>query len=49
MADIFPPVKQRRHLLELRDALAATEASLRRDDNGDWAISGKRGQIYAAP
>jgi hypothetical protein len=41
------PVAQRPCLLEFRQAIGAREASLRRDDCGDWAVSGTSGHVYA--
>lgn len=47
MTDIFPPAKQRPALLALRETLGSRENALRRDECGDWRISGQHGWIYA--
>ena len=47
--DIFPTTKQRAALAKLMSALGCREAALRRDECGDWRISGSRGHIYAVP
>jgi hypothetical protein len=49
MADTFPPAEQRPRLLEIRQAIGAREASLRRDACEDWAVSGTSGHVYAVP
>jgi hypothetical protein len=43
MSATFPPAAQRPRLLEFRQAIGARESSLRRDDCGDWAVSGTSG------
>ena len=45
--DIFPPVKQRLALLAFAQAADTRPSCLRRDENGDWAIFGANGHIYA--
>jgi hypothetical protein len=47
--DIHPPAKQRHALLKLAEALDCRDNALRRDECGDWRISGKLGHIYAVP
>jgi len=47
--DIFPPVKQRLALLAFAQAADTRPSCLRRDENGDWAIFGANGHIYAIP
>jgi hypothetical protein len=47
--DKFPPAKQRPALLEMAKALLSRDKALRRDENGDWRILGKKGHIYAVP
>jgi len=47
--DIFPASMQRPPILEFHAALNVGAARLRRDDCGDWVISGRCGHIYAAP
>jgi hypothetical protein len=49
LSDLFPPSTQRPRLLEFRQAIRARAASLRRDECGDWAISGRLGHVYALP
>ena len=49
MADVCPPVRQRPALLAFAEALGSASTALRRDENGDWRISGKLGHIYAVP
>src|SRR5271166_3830045 len=46
MTDIYPAA-QREALLELARALGSRDAALRRDECGDWRISGSCGHIYA--
>jgi hypothetical protein len=46
---MFPPAIQWPRLLEFRQAIDARQASLRRDDCGDWAVSGRAGHVYAVP
>ncbi len=43
MAECYPPALQRPRLIALAGALTA----LRRDECGDWRITGRRGHIYA--
>jgi hypothetical protein len=47
--DKFPPAKQRPALLEMAKALLSRDKALRRDENGDWRILGKKGHVYAVP
>ena len=47
--DKFPTPKQREALLPFLAALQARDKALRRDENGDWRISGTTGHIYAVP
>jgi hypothetical protein len=47
MADIFPPVRQRRALLEFAVAADTRSSALCRDECGDWCISGRDGHVYA--
>ena len=49
MADVYPPSRQRPRLLELVGALDASSVTLRRDECGDWTLSGKHGHIFAVP
>jgi hypothetical protein len=45
----YPSTAMRTRLLEFRQAIGAREASIRRDDCGDWALSGTSGHVYAVP
>jgi hypothetical protein len=47
--DTHPPAKQRAALLKLVSALGCREATLRRDECGDWRIEGSNGHVYAVP
>lgn len=49
MADSFPPAKQRQRILRLAEHLGSRGGALRRDECGDWRISGRKGHIYAVP
>ena len=49
MSDIYPPKVQREALLKFAEALCSRDNALRRDENGDWRISGKFGHIYGVP
>jgi hypothetical protein len=49
VTDRYPPTMQRPALLELVKALGCRDAAFRRDECGDWRISGKFGHIYAVP
>ena len=49
MADIYPPAVQRPRLLELAAAIDSRASCLRRDECGDWRLSGREGHIFAAP
>jgi hypothetical protein len=46
MPDIYPPTKQRAAILAFANALDSAPASLRRDEIGDWAISGADGKVF---
>jgi hypothetical protein len=41
--------EQRPALLALAEAIKSRDAALRRDEFGDWRISGRNGHIYAVP
>ena len=45
--DNYSPVTQRLEILKFAEALGNRENALRRDECGDWRISGKHGHIYA--
>ena len=47
--EIFPATKQRTALVKLVSALGCREATLRRDECGDWRIEGSNGHVYAVP
>ena len=47
--DNYPPLRQREALLKFAKALGCRDNALRRDENGDWRISGSKGHIYAVP
>ena len=47
--DIYPPLRQREALLRFAKALGCRDNALRRDENGDWRISGSKGHLYAVP
>jgi hypothetical protein len=47
--DSFSPAVQRPKLLAFAEACDTRPSALRRDGNGDWAISGDNGHIYACP
>ncbi|MCI0598719.1 MAG: hypothetical protein L0Y60_04230 [Beijerinckiaceae bacterium] len=47
--DKFPPDNQRAALVKFLVAIKGRKTALRRDEYADWAISGKRGHIYAVP
>jgi hypothetical protein len=47
--EIFPATKQRTALVKLVSALGCREATLRRDECGDWRIEGSSGHVYAVP
>jgi hypothetical protein len=47
--DKYPPTKQRPELLKLVEALGCRSVALRRDENGDWRIKGRFGDIHAVP
>lgn len=49
MVDTYPPTVQRLALLKLVGALGVRDNTLRRDECGDWRISGRVGHIYAVP
>ena len=49
MAEIYPSKVQREALLKCVEALGCRDAALRRDECGDWRISGKQGWICAVP
>jgi hypothetical protein len=49
MADSYPPIVQRPALLEFAKALVSRDSALRRDECGDWRITGSHGHIYAIP
>jgi hypothetical protein len=49
VADRYPPAAQRPRLLTFAEALGCRDAALRRDECGDWRITGKHGWIYAVP
>lgn len=49
MSDKYPPDKQREPILGLVQALNCRDSALRRDECGDWRITGKHGFIYAVP
>ena len=49
MTDIYPAKVQREALLKFAEALGSRDRALRRDDCGDWRISGKHGLVYAVP
>jgi hypothetical protein len=49
LSDTYPPSVQRAALLDLAAAIGSRPASLRRDECGDWRISGKNGHAYAVP
>jgi hypothetical protein len=46
---IFNAAAQRAALLEFAKALGSIDIALRRDECGDWAISGLAGHLYAIP
>ena len=41
--------RKREALLKLAKALGCRDNALRRDENGDWRISGSKGCVYAVP
>ena len=47
--DKFPPSVQRPALLSFAVALGCRDNALRRDECGDWRISGRTGHVYAVP
>lgn len=49
MTDMFPPTVQRPQILAFAEAADIRSDALRRDECGDWRISGQHGCVYAVP
>lgn len=49
MTDIYSPTKHKQPLFEFLQALEGQWKTLRKDECGDWRITGKWGNIYAVP